>query len=184
MSRMPKVKEVMVPLEEYVRVGEDATLYDIFQTLEEDREKKGNLRHSHRDVLVFDSQDGFMGKVTMADIFQSLEPNYRNIEKKETDHSTLSSEYVSKIFKEFDLWTESLDTLCEKTVDLKVKDLLHTPLKGEYVDADDELDKAIHRYIVGVHQPLLVQEDGNLVGVLRFGDIFEVIKQCALACKD
>ena len=183
MSSIPKIREVMVPVEEYVTVDESATLHDIFLTLEDDRKNKENLSHAYRDVLVFDAKGVFLGKVTMVDIFQSLEPNYQKFGTQETDHSTLTNSYVAKIFKEFDLWTESLDSLCEKSVDVKVKDLMHVPVEGEYVEADEELEKAIHRYIMGVHQPLLVRENGKLIGVLRFGDIFEIIKQCALDCK-
>jgi hypothetical protein len=35
---------------------------------------------------------------------------------------------------------------------------------------------------MGVHQPLIVKDGETVTGVLRFGDVFEVVRKELLAC--
>ena len=59
----------------------------------------------------------------------------------------------------------------------------HTPEKMEYIKEAATLEKALHLYVMGIHQPLIVNnEDGKVTGVLRFGDVFEAIRQRLLNC--
>lgn len=177
-----KVKELMIPVDQYVTVHKDATLFDVFLALDADLKVKG-LGHAHRDVLVLDDNGELLGKITMIDIFQSLEPNYRRITDGKVEHEVLTSEYVASIFREFDLWSDSLPNLCTSGKESSVLEVMHTPLEGEFVSEDDDLERAIHRYMVGVHQPLLVRDNnGKVSGVLRFGDVFEKIRACMLGC--
>ena len=61
------VSEVMIPIEDYVKVKEEDTLFDVIQTLEGSKTKgKG---HAHRDAIVVDGDGKFIGKVTMIDSF-------------------------------------------------------------------------------------------------------------------
>ena len=58
---------------------------------------------------------------------------------------------------------------------------MHIPEKIEYIKEEENLEKAMHIYIMGVHQPLLViNADNEVTGVLRFGDIFEAFRQSLL----
>ncbi len=52
----------------------------------------------------------------------------------------------------------------------------------EYLNEEDELGHAMHRYIVGMHQPLLVRNNGTITGVLRLSDIFDEVKNRMLTC--
>lgn len=177
-----KVKDVMIPVEEYVTVREDATLLDLFLALEEDREsKKEKMTHAHRDVLVVNATGDVVGKVTMVDILRVLEPGYRKL--KDATSGTLTSEYVSRIFEDLDLWAEPLTDICARNMSGTVKDVMHAPAPKEMVSEDQSLERAVHHYVMGVHQPLLATRDGKVTGVVRLGDIFEVIRSAALACK-
>lgn len=179
-----KVKELMIPVEQYVTVGEDATLLDVFLALNTDLKAKNHIRqHAHRDVLVLDATGKLLGKVTMVDIFQALEPTYKRITNGRVHHEVLTGEYVASVFREFDLWSDSLDELCERGTESNVVDVMHLPQEVEYVNEDADLERAIHRYVMGVHQPLLVRdENGKVTGVLRFGDVFEEVRTRMLAC--
>ncbi|MGE4554201.1 MAG: HPP family protein [Desulfovibrionaceae bacterium] len=176
-----KVREVMIPVGDYVSVGQDETLLGAFQALERRREANG-AAHAHRDVLVLDAGGAVAGKLTMADILLALEPTYGQITSQAAGHDTLTREYVARMFKEFDLWPDTLDNLCRGAAGLKVGDICHRPGPGEFVEADDDLERAIHRYLLGVHQPLLVRQDGRVVGVLRYSDVFEQLRRHVLGC--
>lgn len=177
-----KIKDLMIPIAEYVSVGMEDTLYECFKALEEDRAAKAK-GHSHRDVLVFDANGDVQGKVTMIDIYLALEPGYKRIMESMDDTSVLTPEYMASMFKDYGLWSQPLDDLCIKAAPLKIKDIMHEPHETEFVNADDRLDKALDMYVLGVHQPLLVREGDKIVGALRFGDVFCKIKESVLACK-
>ncbi|MEF2144654.1 MAG: CBS domain-containing protein [Desulfovibrionaceae bacterium] len=177
------VKELMVPLSEYVRVDVDDTLSDCFRAMERDREEKGKGLHAHRDALVFSKNGEFMGKVTMKDVFLALEPTYKRILGLKKGESSLSSDYVAKLFREYDLWTEPLKDLCNNASGMKVGEIMHNCEKDEFLDEGDNLGKALHKFVMGVHQPLIVTREGRVVGVLRLGDVFEQIRQLTMACK-
>jgi len=71
-----KVKELMVPLEDYATVSEDATLYEAVLSLEKTPKnfKPGTFRH--RAVLVYDKNKKIVGKLGLLDILKALEPKY------------------------------------------------------------------------------------------------------------
>lgn len=177
------VKELMVPLSEYVRVDVDDTLFDCFRALEADREQKGLTGHAHRDALVFGKGGVFMGKVTMLDVFMALEPNYNRLFRNGKGEKSLSSDYVAKLYKDYDLWTEPLENLCRAGADLKVGEIMQAAEKGEFMDEDEDLSKALHKFVMGTHQPVIVRKDGEVTGVLRLGDVFEKIRELTMACK-
>ncbi|MBU1003374.1 MAG: transcriptional regulator [Proteobacteria bacterium] len=175
------IKELMIPIDEYVAVGTENTLFEYFQTLEQDRVTK-EKGHSHRDALVFDEDGSVMGKITMIDIFLALEPGYKSILDSLTPDSVLTPEYMAKLFKSYNIWNEPLQDLCRKTSNLRIKDIMHVPEENEYVETHQPLTEAFNRYVMGIHQPLLVREAGRVVGVLRYGDVFNTIKELTLAC--
>lgn len=179
-----KVKEVMIPIAQYVTVGVDATLRDVFVALDEDFKSKSDKCHAHRDVVVLDGDGGFAGVVSMFDIIRSLEPNYSKISDIDGDESAvLTREYVLDVFRKFGLWNDSLQGLCEKVVGLKVEEVMHIPGEDETVHEDDELGLGIHQYIFGADQPIVVRNGGgDVTGVLRLSDIFEVVRSRMLAC--
>ena len=46
----------------------------------------------------------------------------------------------------------------------------------------ESIEKALHLYVLGAHQPLIVKKEETVTGMLRFGDIFEVIRENLLTC--
>jgi predicted transcriptional regulator len=175
-----QVKERMIQLSNYVTVRKEDSLIEVFEALEQAR--KSENERAHRDAIVVDANGVFVGKLTMIDIFLALEPNYKKIEKQQKK-GFLTSGFVMKAAKDFNLWTEPTQTICERGRRLKVADVMHIPEKLEYIKETDLLEKALHLYVMGVHQPLIVKNNDNQVtGVLRFGDIFEAIRQSLLKC--
>lgn len=120
----------------------------------------------------------------MTDVIMALEPNYKKLSRKELDTDILSSRFVSDIFKEFNLWSSTLTTLCETGTGLKVTDVMHVPDEKNYLNEDADLEHGVHMYIMGAPQPLVVRSNGTVTGILRMSDVFDEIinrmNTCAL----
>lgn len=172
------IKTIMIPLRDYVTVKETDTVYDVFQVLEK---KSSDIHHSHRDVIVVDGNGKFKGKVTMLDIFRTLEPNYKKLFKNYED-GTLTKDYVINAIRDFNLWMEPMKNICQRGANIKVSEIMHVPVDFEYLQENDSLEKALHEYVMGVHQPLIVKNGDTVTGVLRFVDLFEVIRDQMLSC--
>lgn len=174
-----QVKEVMIPLSNYVTVKKTNTLVEVLKALEDTRQS--DKAHAHRDAIVVDDNQAFIGKITMIDIFRALEPNYQKIDPDEMK-GVLSKEFVMKAVRQFNLWVEPIQDLCERGGKLTVSDVMYVPEQNEYIQENETLEKALNQYVMGVHQPLIVKSGDQVTGVLRFGDLFEVVRHRMLSC--
>ncbi|MDC0336280.1 CBS domain-containing protein [Pseudodesulfovibrio sp.] len=161
-----KVTNLMTPVDEYKTIGLDALLGEVVVALADSK---------HRDILVLDESGAFAGVLTMSDIIMALEPNYKKLGKKDLDSDILSNRFVADLFKEFDLWSNTLADLCKKGCNIKVADAMYTPAEEEYLDQDSDLEHGVHHYVIGTHQPIIVRNNGDVTGVLRMADVFEEI---------
>lgn len=173
------VKDVMIPISMYVTVKKDNTLIDVLQALDNTRDSEGG--HAHRDAIVVDDNGEFVGKVTMLDIFRSLEPNYGKLEQKATP-GALTQRFVMEAVKDFNLWMEPMQDVCSRGAKKLVSQVMHVPEEADYISGEDSIELALHKYVMGVHQPLIVRDGARVVGILRFGDVFEVTRTAMLSC--
>ena len=74
------VKELMVPLNEYASVSEDATLADAIISLEKAQQSFDHTKYRHRAVLVLDQRQQVIGKISQIDALKALEPKYNDIQ--------------------------------------------------------------------------------------------------------
>ncbi len=168
-----KIRDMMIPVAEYATVDEGETLADAFMALAAYNRKQAQGK-VHHDMLV--TRKGVVvTKLAMLDVFKALEPKYKHVLPERYRSRVLSLDIVDKLIHDFALWTDPGDTLCEKAALCKVLDITHPPEPTEYVEEDDPMEQAVHRYILGVHQPLLVRRDGSVTGVLRMGDVFDFL---------
>ena len=176
-----QVQEIMIPISNYVTVQKEDSLVEVLQSLEQAR--KSENEHAHRDAIVVDANGAFIGKVTMIDIFRALEPNYAKVEQQQ-EKGTLTADFVMEAANDFNLWVEPTQTICERGGRLTVSDVMHTLEKMEYIEEKATIENALHLYVMCIHQPLIVKDkDGKVTGLLRFGDVFEVVRQRLLNCK-
>ena len=173
------VKDVMIPISRYVTVKKNNTLIDVLAALENSR--KSEAEHAHRDAIVVDEDGEFVGTVTMLDIFRALEPNYKKVDEKKA-MGTLTQFFVEKAVKEFNLWMEPMQDVCGRGAHKFVSEVMHVPAGADYVKEEDSIELALHKYVMGVHQPLIVKAGDAVTGVLRFGDVFEVTRKAMLSC--
>jgi CBS-domain-containing membrane protein len=180
------VKDLMVPLQEYATVNEEASLYAAVLALEEAQKRFHQDRYKHRAILVLDMSGRVAGKLSQLDVLKGLEAGYKKMgDFKGISHTGFSTEFIKSMVDKYDLWKKPLEDICRRSPHIKVKDIMYTPTEGEYVPMDATLDQAIHQLVVGHHQSLLVTKDGKeIVGILRLTDVFqeisERIKECGL----
>ena len=179
------VKDLMVPLAEYATVPEDATLFEAVMALEKAQAAFDHTRYRHRALLVLNTNQQVVGKISQLDALKALEPKYGQMLGREgMAHSGLTREFMKSLMTHYDLWSGAMSDISKKAAALKVKDFMHQLTEGEHVDEDATLDEAIHQLVLGRHQSLLVTRKQHIVGILRLTDvfaaIFHAIKTCAL----
>jgi len=179
------VNDLMVPLSEYATVSEDATLYEAVLSLEEAQEKfeDKHTRYRHRGILILDKDGNVAGKLSQLDVLRALEPKYQKMIQGEGLHRFgFTKEFTKSMLEDYHLFANPLDDICRKAGEQNVKEFMYTPTEGEYVSQDVSLDVAIHQFIMGHHQSLLVTRDKKIVGVLRLTDVFAAVfhkmKEC------
>ena len=183
------IKDLMVPLEEYATVPEDATLFDAIQALENAQEMLDRKRYKylHRAVLVYDKDKKIVGKISQLDALRALEPKYEDMgDVGRLSRSGFSPGFLKTLLRQESLWDSPLRDVCTKAANYKVKSFMYTPTEGEYISESASLDEAIHQLVMGHHQSLLVTqgEEKEIVGILRltdvFAQVFQMMKQCEI----
>jgi Mg2+/Co2+ transporter CorC len=178
-----KVKDIMVPLADYATVSENANLHEAVFALREAQHKFDLSKDPHRAIIVLDNKGNVVGKLSQLDLLKGLEPNYDKIgDFRETSRFGFTPDFLKSLMKNYGLWNHPLMDLCKKAAEKKVKDIMYTPTRGEFVLEDAFLDEAIHQLIMGHHQSLLVTKDKKIVGILRLSDVFREVCDLILAC--
>ena len=181
------VKDIMVPLEEYATIQQDATLFDAVYTLEKAQKEycRSGAEYPHRAILVFDDNKKIVGKLSQLDILRGLEPKYREATAQDGRMmaSGCSQEFLRSMVRQFALWDKPLKDICKKGTQMHAKDCMYVPEPGEYVMEDDSMDVGMHQLVMGRHQSLLVTNKRNeIVGILRLVDVFKKIADAMKEC--
>ena len=178
-----KVKDLMVPLDEYATVSEEATLYEAVLALEEAQEKFDSLPYRHRAILVYNKKKRIVGKISQLDVIKALEPKYAEMgDIKSLSRFGLSRRFITSIMEQNYLWEKPLEDICKQAGTIKVKNFMYTPGEGEYLNEEASLEKACHQLVMGHHQSLLITRGDEIVGVLRLTDVFHAIFQAMKKC--
>lgn len=178
------VKDLMIPLEEYATVSEEASLYEAVLSLEEAQKAIEPSRHKHRAILVMGPDGNVVGKVSMFDVLIALEPRYEDLGGVDDvlSRSGYSPESLQTMFQQNVLWDEPLEHVCSRAPELVVKDFMQVPDEGAYIEDDATLDEAVHRLVFHRHHSLLVTRKGAVVGILRLSDVFGQVCSKIKAC--
>ena len=173
----------MVPLKEYPAVPEEASVYEAVVALEKAQEEFDKTRYRHRAVLVYDKEKKIVGKVSQWDLIKSLEPKYEEFgDMRSTSLSGLSPLLIRSMMEGFRLWQDDLDTLCNRAAGKRVKDIMYRPTEGEKVEEGATLGEALHAFIIGHHQSLLVTRGKDIAGILRLTDMFKLVSEKMKSC--
>lgn len=183
-----KISELMIPLSEYAIVNEEDTLKTAIKTLYESHKTSTNkYMYKHRAVLVQDKNGNIVGKVGPLDVLRALEPKYCKLGNSEQFYKMglsrfgLSNDFLHSLTEQYCLWDESCEALVETASHLNVKSIMYTPDEGEYANEAASLAEAIHQFILGHHQSLLVLKKNKVIGILRLSDVFELVGDTMMA---
>jgi len=173
------IMDLMVPLEEYATISEDASLADAIQALEKAQQAFDHTKYRHRAILVLDTANHPIGKISQIDALKALEPKYKEIQGEDTKGTFrhFSRMFLNSMLEHHRLFDGSLDDLREKAAKTHVKEYMHTLSADECLNENATLDEAIHILIMGHQQSLLVTRDSVIVGILRLTDVFSAVFQ-------
>ncbi len=174
------VKDLMVPLDEYAVVSHNATVYEAVLALEKAQEELDKTRYAylHRAILVYDDNKKIIGKVSQLDIMGALDPKYGEMgESRSLSRAGFSPNFLKKMLEQYSILSEPFTEVCRKASDIKVSKIMYTPSEGEYLDENATMREAIHQFVMGHHQSLLVTSGNTIIGILRLTDVFKEIFQ-------
>ncbi len=178
-KKVATLKELMIPLEEYATVSEDANILEAINALEDAQMAFDPKRYRHRAVIVLDKENRVVGRLSQHDIIQTLEPNYKKIKERKNGapgQFGFSRKFIESVSLQYDKWDRPLQSLYKKALEQKVESFMHKPTKGEYIQESESINETIHRLIIGKHHSLLVMNGPDIVGIVRLADVFELIR--------
>lgn len=173
----------MVDVADYATVSQEADLYQAVRALKEAQVRFRWSPYVHRAVLVYDDKGRIVGKLGMFDVILGLEPRYRDVDLEKFATLGYGPHFTRSALDKYRLWQEPFNDICRKAAKIRVKDIMNTPSKGEYVDQDAGLGEAMHRFVIGRHQSLLVTHNKEIVGILRLADVFNEICGAIESCR-
>ena len=178
------VKDLMVPLSEYVTVDEDATLFEAVMALEKVQLAYNNSPYQHRAIIILNKAKKVTGKISLIDVLRALEPKYAEMQGiGGLSRYGISRRFSKSLMVQYQLFESPMKVICKTAGTKNVRDFMYTPTEGEYVSEDATLDEAIHQFVLGQHQSLLVTRDEEIVGILRLVDVFTAVFQTMKECQ-
>ncbi|UCG55088.1 MAG: CBS domain-containing protein [Dehalococcoidia bacterium] len=181
MSVAKWVKDIMLPLDDYAIVPEDASMVDAYIAFEEAQKKLPPGLEPSRALLVVDKNEKIIGKVGQLAFLKALEPKYDKVgDLNVLSRAGLTPDFINSMMKNMQLWQESFFDISQRARDTQVKDIMH-PVT-ESIDEDASLGEAIHKIIMYQTLSLLVTRGSRIVGILRISDLFNEIGQQLKTC--
>ena len=163
------VKDLMVPVEDCGTVNQEISLCEAIRT----------LKRTQGTLLVLDKDHRVVGKLGHTEIVTSIYPTHRHQDGSEaiahTSLAGLSPALLNSLMERYSNWNESQEQICQRLLNLKVKECIRTPSSDEGVLESDLLEVAIHKMVKGRHQSILVTGAKGIVGILTLADVLEQI---------
>jgi len=179
-----QVKDLMVSIEDYATIHEDATIFEAIKALENADRRHGDKIYRHQSLVVIDANRHVVGRLSQVDIMHAMEPRYTELgDAHWIGRSVLSREVLKTLREKFELWEQPLEEICRVVQKVKVRDFMQIPTEGEFVKETDTMNVAMHRIVMGRHHSLLVTRDKEIVGILRSTDLFNSLYDMMDACK-
>jgi CBS domain-containing protein len=177
-----KVRDLMIPASEFPKISPDATFYEALTSLEKAQEKYLSEENKQRILLVEDKNGKIVGKISPIDMIRGLEPKYADAEIDENLTRFGVNYALDAMRKEIRLWQTPFADLCRKAKDVHIKDFIKTSPEEQAVKIDDRLAKAFDWFVMGRYDSLFVYEGDEIIGLLKFSDVYQKIKDTMREC--
>lgn len=173
------VREIMVPLSEYVIVSEEETIRGAMGKLRESQFSMPPDRYYHRATLVRNERGNIVGKLGYHGFLAALDPKYENLEElKNLAGSGITKKDLNQEMRDLGFWDEKFPIIKETACDMKMKQVM---VKfEEHVEETDSLAKAMHMMVQLQVNSLLTVQGDRITGIVRLSDLFEAIADCIL----
>ncbi|MBI5846143.1 MAG: CBS domain-containing protein [Deltaproteobacteria bacterium] len=179
-----KVRELMIPAEKYPSVDGGASLQEVLGILKQAKDEASDRQMPFRAVFVKDKKGKIIGKLGYLDVLRALEPKYAEMgDLGKVAGYGLSAAFVGSMLDKYELWQRPLTDICRKAAGIHAKDLVPSPTQEEVIDAEASLNRAVHQFVVGRHQSLLVVSKKEIIGIIRSYDVFLEVSSRIMACK-
>ena len=181
------INNLMVPIEEYATVSEDATLADAIQALERAQQAFDHTKYRHRAILVLGKDQRPIGKISQLDALKALEPKYKQIQGEDPKNTFrhFNRMFIKSMLKDHSLFEKPLADLRNKAASTNVKAFMYALSKEDCVSQNATLNEAIHILVMGTHHSLLVSSNQDeIVGILRLTDVFAAVFQSLTATSE
>lgn len=170
-GKVTRVRDMMIPLEDYPWVRIDDTLKYAVRVMEEARLVVGDRASLPRVLLVFDHADDLVGIVRRRDIMRGLEPNFlvnQPLERRVKFFEVDVDPHLSELSAEVDF--ENVLKGLRAQANRPVGDVLRPVATS--LAPEDQIMKAVYE-MVSLNESLIpVVEEERLIGVIRSVDLF------------
>jgi predicted transcriptional regulator len=178
-----KVSELMRPINEFPSISCTSAFLEATEELEKAQKKFDEGKVPENILIVHDEAGKIVGKISPMDIVLGLEPNYAQIDNLETfSHYGLVRSALHIVKKQYKLWQKPFAELCSKAYNIKIENIIKMPPSDHMVKIDDKMDAAFHLFVLLRHGSLFVKKGEEIVGLLRFSDVYKKIRQTMQEC--
>lgn len=173
------VKDLMLPLEEYAVVGEDATIREAFEALRVSQSRLPPGRQRHRAVLVRNLSGEIVGKVHYFAFLRALVPDWKAArESSVLDRAGVGDDLRASSLQTLDFLTAELVDMSQRARNVRVRDVYTAANVNIPVDAT--LPAAVGQFLSHQTLSLLVRRGAETVGILRLSDLFDELSNQVL----
>lgn len=176
------VRDLMVPADQFPKISSNAHFYEALAALETAQEKYLSGKSGQRILLVENEAGEIMGKLSPIDLLRGLETNYNRVEAEKALSRFGLSHIWKSLQEDYHLWESPFKDLCRKAEEVKVKDFIKGHSEGQSVGMADPMSKCFHLFVVNRHDALFVMENDQIVGLLRFSDVYKKTSGIINAC--
>jgi len=181
MAEEKRVKDIMVPIEEYDKVSVDAQFCDVLSILKRNYEniKTGQPgRRLHRTLYVTDSDNAIVGKISMYDLIRALVPEPAKApEVSKAYYRRLSSramrvaEEVGEVQEHYQWLQSSFKDLVAQEAHKKIRDIMK-PVQKSVLHEEDHINQAIYVIFKEDVRQQVVYRGDQVVGVVNLNVLF------------
>lgn len=170
-----RVRDVMIPLENYPHISYYDTLLEAMEKIEDSQLEVGGKKSLPRVLLVFGKEQNLVGMVRRRDILRGMEPKF--LVKQ-------SLSYRKKLFDAKE--NPEMASIDRKRIMKGVMERSERPVSDVMlpieatIDYDDHIFKAVYEMNEFGLSQLPVLKEGEVVGVVRTVDVFHVIAEFLL----
>ena len=169
-----QVKDVMISLEEYPVVKEDAVLVDALLALDDAQKRLPSGRQPYRAVLVVDENKNVVGKLGQWVFLTALEPKYAVYgDMGKLARAGVNPQLITSMMEHYRFFQDRLPDLCRRAAGISVRDVMR-PVEDS-IDENAPLSQAIHKMVLGQTLSILVTSGASVVGLIRLSDLFDVV---------